>query len=270
MTARLFIPARRPGAPAQPPQGPHRHRQLRVVAAREPRRLGLLRPLRGPRVLLRRHRRAQRPRRRRRHPRAATSATCRAVEPNSVALVVTSPPYFAGKAVRGEPGRERRARRLLRVPRSMLARRLRRVRARARAGRPHRRQRGQPRSPALPLAVGRRHRDPPGPRPAAAGRGRLVEGPGRRRLVRLGHRSSARPTRCCATSPSGWSSPARVASTGRSSRRARERRAGLPHESHHLQRRVHGGHHRPLGDRRPRAPPGSGTRRRSRSSCPSG
>ena len=56
---------------------------------------------------------------------------------------------------------------------------------------------------ALPLAVRRRHRDPAGPRAPAAGRGGLAEGPGRRRVVRVGHVPAAGATRCCATSPSG-------------------------------------------------------------------
>ena len=119
-----------------------------------------------------------------------------------VALVVTSPPYFAGKAYEEEMGQGH-------IPADyveyleMLARRLRRVRARARAGRPHRGQRRQPRPQAVPVARGRRHRDPPGrPRPAAARRGRVGEGQGRDAAPPRGARSRARPTRCCATSAS--------------------------------------------------------------------
>ena len=113
----------------------------------------------------------------------------------------------------------------------MLERRVRRVRAGARAGRPHRRQRGQPRPP---------------PYRSLAGdvtqilqdlglllRGEVVwsKGRGRRRARAPGAPSSARPTRCCATSPSGSSSPARAASTGPLSPAQRERRPGLPHEA---------------------------------------
>ena len=77
--------------------------------------------------------------------------------------MVTSPPYFAGKEYEESLGRNG-------VPGSyfeylaLLKDVFIGVQAGARAGRPHRRQRGQPRAPALPLARRRRRRDPPGPR----------------------------------------------------------------------------------------------------------
>ena len=73
------------------------------------------------------------------------------VAPNSVALVVTSPPYFAGKEYEESLGQNG-------VPGTyfeylaLLRRSLRRVQARARAGRTDRRERGQPRAAAVPLA----------------------------------------------------------------------------------------------------------------------
>ena len=56
------------------------------------------------------------------------------VDDNSVALVVTSPPYFAGKAYETDLGRGRHPVDLPRVPRD-AARRVRRMPARARARR---------------------------------------------------------------------------------------------------------------------------------------
>ena len=75
------------------------------------------------------------------------------VEDASVALVVTSPPYFAGKEYEEALGEGH-------VPASYLEyldmlTRVRRVRAHARARRAHRRERGQPRTQALPVAVRR-------------------------------------------------------------------------------------------------------------------
>ena len=109
-----------------------------------------------------------------------------AVADDSVALVVTSPPYFAGKQYEEELDREGVPGLLHRVP-GAAARRVRRVQAGARAGRPHRGQRGQPRAQAVPQPGRRRHGHPAGrPAPAAPGRDRVAEGRGRQRLVRLG------------------------------------------------------------------------------------
>ena len=78
-----------------------------------------------------------------------------AILDNSVALVVTSPPYFAGKQYEEELERDG-------VPSSYVEylaaahRRVRRVRAQARAGRPHRGQRREPRPQAVPQPRGRR------------------------------------------------------------------------------------------------------------------
>ena len=73
--------------------------------------------------------------------------------PNSVALVVTSPPYFAGKTYEQALGEGH-------IPASyvdyldMLEEVFRRVRRGPRAGRAHGRQRGQPRPQAVPVAGG--------------------------------------------------------------------------------------------------------------------
>ena len=167
------------------------------------------------------------------------------IEDASVALVVTSPPYFAGKEYEEALGEGH-------VPASyldylgMLQRRVRRVRPQARARRAHRRQRGQPRSQALPVPVGRRDRHPPGrARPAAAGRDRLAEGP--------------RPASSCAWGT--YQRPANpvlrdltervvVASKGRFDRAAPRSGARRGHPGGHLDDhgRVHGGHDRRLGD----------------------
>ena len=144
----------------------------------------LLRPLRPARDLRRHHHPAPRP--------SSTSSTAttpatwprssRTRWPSSSPRRPTSRASSTRRAsaTNGVPGH------LLRVPQP-AARRVRRVQAGARAGWSHRRQRGQPRAPPLPLARRRRHRDPAGARAAAAGRGGVVEGPGRRRVVRLGH-----------------------------------------------------------------------------------
>ena len=83
-----------------------------------------------------------------------------------------------------------------------------------------------------------------------------------------GGRSAARPTRCCATSPSGWWWRPRAGSTGRSTARS-GRRGGCrtrppPRPTSSWRPRS------TCGSWRPRAPRGSATRPRSRSSCRSG
>ena len=109
-----------------------------------------------------------------------------AIADGSVALVVTSPPYFAGKQYEEELEREG-------VPSSyleyleLLTDVFAECVAQARARRAHRRQRRQPRAQAVPQPVGRRHPHPRGrPRAAAARRADLAEGRGRQRLVRVG------------------------------------------------------------------------------------
>ena len=159
--------------------------ELRRRRPREPRRVAVLRPLPAAGALRRRHG----ARRRSRSPSrscTATPGTWTRIADGSVALVVTSPPYFAGKQYEEELERDG-------VPSSYLEylehahRRVRRVRAHARAGRPHRRQRRQPRPQAVPQPVGRRDPHPRArPRPAAARRADLAEGRGRQRLVRVG------------------------------------------------------------------------------------
>ena len=126
--------------------------ELRCRPAREPRRLRLLRPLHGAGHLERRDR--QPPADRRLDPcrdARAMDAGTPALKPNSVALVVTSPPYFAGKDYEEALGDGH-------IPASYLEylEMLRDVFAecarQARARRPHRGQRGQPRPQAVPLA----------------------------------------------------------------------------------------------------------------------
>ena len=136
------------------------------------------------------------------------------VADGSVALVVTSPPYFAGKQYEEELERDG-------VPSSyleyleMLTEVFARVRPHARAGRADRGQRGQPRPQALPQPVGRRDPHPRArPRSAAARRAHLAEGRGGQRLVCVGVVPQRHPIRSCATSPSGSSWRARAGSTG--------------------------------------------------------
>ena len=72
--------------------------ELRCRQTREPRRLRLLRAVHGTGHLQRRHRQSAADRRLDPVPRRPPDGRRRAlIEPNSVALVVTSPPYFAGK-----------------------------------------------------------------------------------------------------------------------------------------------------------------------------
>ncbi len=179
------------------------------------------------------------------------------VESNSVALVVTSPPYFAGKEYEEILG-------VTACPRptsstssccatsspnanaySSLAAVLRST-WRTSAGGPTDRCR-------------RCHRDPAEPRPPPAGRGHLVEGQGGRRFMRVGYVSApvqsgvARRHRAHRDRQQGTIRPrAEARASGRS-------RAAL--DGNDLARRVRRGHHRPVGDRRPRARPGrsSGT-----------
>ena len=119
-----------------------------VGASRVARRVRVLRPLPAAGGQRRRHgarRRCPSPSR----SSAATPGTWTPIADGSVALVVTSPPYFAGKQYEEELERDG-------VPSSyleyleLLDRRVRRVRPHARAGRAHRGQRRQPRTQAVP------------------------------------------------------------------------------------------------------------------------
>ena len=146
--------------------------------------------------------------------------------------------------------------------------RVRRVRREARARRAHRRQRRQPRPQALPLAVGRRHRDPAGPaRAAAPGRGGVAQGARRRRQLRVGlvqaarQPGAARPHRARGDRQQGPLRPRRQG-PGSGPARAPVARPPPPPTSSWTPRST-------CGSWPPRAPPGSGTRPRSRSSCPS-
>ena len=125
------------------------------------------------------------------------------VRPSSVALVVTSPPYFAGKAYEAELGEGH-------IPATyveyltMLEDVFAECVEKLEAGRSHRGQRRQPRPQALPVAVGRRHRHPAGPaRAPPARRGDLAQGPRRGSELRVGlvqepgQPGAARPHRAC-------------------------------------------------------------------------
>ena len=112
------------------------------------------------------------------------------VADNSVALVVTSPPYFAGKEYESVPRSGARPRRLPRLP-GHAARRIRAMLREARARRAHRGERGQPGPQALPVAVTGRHRPPRAARLPPAGRDHLEEESGRRGILRLGHLPTA-------------------------------------------------------------------------------
>ena len=135
------------------------------------------------------------------------------VADNSVALVVTSPPYFAGKEYEAVLG-------VGHVPADYDAylghapRRLRPVLRQARARRAHRGQRGQPRvaSPTGPCP-GTSSTCSSGSATCCGGRssGRRATPPGDRAP---GAPTSDRATRCCGTCPSGSSWPPRAASTG--------------------------------------------------------
>ena len=190
------------------------------------------------------------------------------VRPSSVALVVTSPPYFAGKAYEASS-----ARATSRPPTSSTSRCSRTsspsASTKLEAGRPHRRQRRQPRPQALPVAVGRRHRHPAGPpRPAAAGRGGLAEGARRGRQLRLGlvqeagQPGAARPHRAGRHRQQG---PVRPGASRARPGPARACRPWPPPPptSSWTPRSTCGSWPR-------RAPPASAIRRRSRSSCRSG
>ena len=194
-----------------------------------------------------------------------------AVADGSVALVVTSPPYFAGKQYEEELEREGVPVFVPGVPRA-ADRRVRRVRAHARAGRAHRGERREPRPQAVPQPLGRRDPDPRArSRSAAARRARLAEGRGGERVVRVGlvpqrgEPGAARHHRASA------SSRARDASTG--ARSVKQRAAqGLPHESTDRDRGLHGPHPRrlvdPIGERASCRPSGAVPGRAARAADP--
>ena len=102
------------------------------------------------------------------------------------------PAVFCREGVRAGARRPRRSGHLPGIPGS-APRRLLRMCPHPRAGRPHRRQRGQSRSPSLPVAVGRRDRHSPGRSPpSAAGRDHLAEAAGVLRILRVGQLSKGR------------------------------------------------------------------------------
>ena len=188
-----------------------------------------------------------------------------AVASNSIALVVTSPPYFAGKEYEeslGENGVPGSYFEYLTLLRDVFEE----CRAGPGAGRADRGQRREPRPASLPFTRRRRDRDPPGPGPAPARRGRVVEGPGGRRILRLGdvpaaqQPGAARRDRADRDRQQGSVRPG--ADTRRSGwRGACPRRRRSRGTSSSRRRRTCGRSHR-------RAPPGSDTPHPSRSSSP--
>ena len=191
-----------------------------------------------------------------------------AVVDGSVALVVTSPPYFAGKQYEEELERDG-------IPSSYVEylaaahRRVRRVRAQARTGRPHRGERREPRPQAVPQPRGRRHPHPAGrPEAAAARRGHLAQGRGRGRQLRVGlvpqrgEPGAARHDRARRDREQGPLRPRAEPRRPRAPRACRRRTRSTPTSSWPPRSTC--------GTSRPRARAASRTRRRSRSSCPSG
>ena len=127
------------------------------------------------------------------------------------------PSVLRRQGVRADARSKRRPWHVFRIPRS-FAWRLRRMQAGARTRRADRSQRGQSRPTSVPVVGGRRHRDPPGSRACSCG-ARSSGGRAGRPVVHVpGGHSSDRAILCCGTSPNGSSSPARVDSTGPSSR----------------------------------------------------
>ena len=169
------------------------------------------------------------------------------------------PAVLRRQGVRGGPRRGPHPGVLPRLPRDAHPG-VRRVRPRAGTGWPHRDQRRQPRSQAVPVAVGRHHHDPPGPpRPVAPGRDPLAEGQGRERQLRLGLVPQAvqpGPPRRDRAGHRGVEGPARP---GRAPGEAGRRRAAVGRHRH--PRRVPRRHPRRVGDahreRQPRVPPGA-------------
>ena len=167
------------------------------------------------------------------------------LESNSVALVVTSPPYFAGKEYERSLGQNG-------VPGTyfeyldLLHDGVRRVQACPRARRAHRREHRQPGATALPVVGGRRDRDPPGSRSSPAGGGRVVEGSGGRWLVCLGNLPTAEqpgPARRDGAHRHRQQGPLR---SGVEAGAAPRRWTAV--DGDHLAGRVPGGHHGPVGD----------------------
>ena len=191
------------------------------------------------------------------------------LDDGSVALVVTSPPYFAGKHYEEELETRRRAELVHRVPRA-AARRVRRVRAQARARRPHRGQRRQPRPQALSQPVGRRH-----PRSCRTDLGLLLrgeiiwqKGEGASGSCAWGSFRSAGEPRAPRPHRAGRRSRAKAGSTEPAGPKQRAAE-GLPQRADVDDRGLHVADARRVGDRARRARAASDIPRRSPSSCPS-
>jgi hypothetical protein len=188
----------------------------------------------------------------------------------SVALVVTSPPYFAGKQYEEELEREG-------VPSSYLeylemltdvfAECVRKLEPGGAS-----RQRRQPRPQAVPQPVGRRHPHPRGrSRAAAAGRADLAEGRGASGSCAWGSfRSAANPVLRDITER------VIIASKGRFDRarsvKQRRKRGGAAAREHAHHRGLHGAHARrlvdPARERPPRRAPGAVPGRAARAADP--
>ena len=211
----------RQGAPA----GADGDVRVRRVPPREPRLGGVLQAVLAAGAVRRRHRPAAGRGRRDLPGRRPLDGPGAAVVGGAGGHVAA---LLRGQAVRGGAGRRGHPGVVHRVHRAARGR-VRRVRRQARAGRAHRRQRRQPRA-ASPTGRCR-------PTSSAScrtswacccGARSCGARPGAPAATARGGRSAARPTRCCATSPSGSSWRPRAGSTGRSPRAQRERE-GLPH-----------------------------------------
>ena len=268
-------PARRSGVRStrEPAPQAHRHVELRRQPPRGPRRHRLLRPVRPARALAPTSTVNRQPIRRRDllpSTPARMDEGRERIKPNSVALVVTSPPYFAGKAYEDALERDH-------IPASYLdyLEMLRDVFAVCvdklePGGRIAVNVANLGRKPYRSLSA-----DVIGILQDDLGlllRGEIIwqKARGTSGSTARGARSRARPT----PSLRDLTERVIVASKGRFDRaidRKDRAEAGPARREHDLQATTSWtGHHRRLGHRRPRAPRASATRRRSRSSSPSG
>ena len=168
---------------SEPSPQAHIHLRLRRGPPREPRRQRLLRPVHGPGPVAARHRQQfahqGQDRHRGRAPHGRGRRRVGGARGDLAAVL-------RRQGIRRGARRGARPRQLSRLP-GDADRGLRRMRAHARARWSHRGERGQPGSQAVPVAVSRCDRHPPGPPgPAAPGRGDLAQGAWRQRVVRVG------------------------------------------------------------------------------------
>ena len=248
-------------------QAGHVHLHLRGLPPGEPRRVAASTPASRPRTQRRCHRAGARRRRRDLRGRRPPHGPCATVVGGARRHLAA---VLRGQGVRGGA----RARATSRPPTSststMLERRVRRVRRQARARRPDRGQRGQPRPQAVPArssadvidilqdglglllrgeVIWRKARGAGGT--CAWGSFQQAGQPGAARPHRAGDHRQQGPLR-----PGPRSGAPRASTASRRSRRSPPTSSWRPPST--------------CGRSRPRAPPGSATRRRSPSSCRSG